>query len=192
MTDEDIDKELRFHLDQQTAAYVNSGMSTPAAERQARIDLGGLPQARERCREVRRWRLLDELTGDLRGAVRVALRTPVLTMTTVLALALGIGANSAIFAVVNGVLLKPLPYVEPDRMVMVWSSVAKDGRRQNPLSPANYRDFARLNRTLDGLEGYFSFLSTLKIGLDDHTEVANAHTVTPGLFELLGRRPALG
>jgi predicted permease len=136
--------------------------------------------------------VLEEVWSDVRYAVRLAARTPALTLTTICTLALGIGANSAIFAVVNGVLLKPLPYVEPDRIVMVWSDVAKDGRHQNPLSPANYLDFGRMNRTLERLEAYFSFISPLEIVLDANTEIAYAHTVTPGLFALLGRAPLFG
>lgn len=123
---------------------------------------------------------------------RLAQRTPALTATTLLALAIGIGASSAIFAVINGILLKPLPYREPDRLVMVWSESPRDGGRENTISPADYLDFAARTRTLERLEGYFSFLSTLEVGISDRTEVAYAQVATSGLFELLGRPAALG
>jgi predicted permease len=134
----------------------------------------------------------DTVRADVRHALRLAAKTPVFTALTVLALALGIGANSAIFAVVNGVLLKPLPYRDTDRLVMVWSNATKEGRTQNPVSPANYQDFRRLNQTLEGLEAYFSFVSPLEVVIDGPSEVTYALTVTPGMFELLGERPALG
>lgn len=134
----------------------------------------------------------DTLRADVRHTLRLAAKTPLFTALTILALALGIGANSAIFTVINGVLLQPLPYAEPDRLVMLWSDARKEGRQQNPLSPANYLDFQRAQHTLDGLEAYFSFLSPLELAADDRTEVVYGMTVTPGLFDLLGRQPALG
>ncbi len=168
------------------------GMSPTDAEHRARLLFGGVAQVEAACRDERRWRLLDELRDDLRFAVRLARRTPTLTATTLLALAIGIGASSTIFAVINGILLKPLPYREPDRLVMVWSESPVTVRRENTISPADYRDFAARTRTLERLEGYFSFLSTLEMGFGDRTEVANAQVVTSGLFELLGRPAALG
>jgi putative ABC transport system permease protein len=135
----------------------------------------------------------DTLRADVRHTLRLAVKAPLFTLLTVLALALGIGANSAIFAVINGVLLQPLPYADADRLVMVWSDARKEGRQQNPLSPANYRDFQQSNQTLDGLAAYFSFVTPLQIvGDEGVTEVAYGMNVAPGVFEVLGRRPALG
>lgn len=134
----------------------------------------------------------DTLRADVRHSIRQATRAPLFTSLTILALALGIGATSAIFAVVNGVLLRPLPFADTDRLVNVWSRVSTDGRMRNPLSPANFLDFQRLSTSLDGLEGYFSFLTPLELTMDAGTEVTFSMQVTPGLFELLGRAPALG
>jgi predicted permease len=192
MTDDDVRRELEFHVEQQTGAYVAQGIPRAEAERRARLQFGGIAQVNENCRDIRRWRLLDELRDDLRFAVRLARRTPVLTATTLLALAIGIGASSTIFAVVNGVLLKPLPYSEPDRLVMVWNHSPRDGGVENTISPADYLDFAARNHTLERLDGYFSFLSTLEVSVSDRTEIAYAQIVTPGLFDTLGRTPAHG
>ena len=134
----------------------------------------------------------ETLRTDLRHTLRLASRTPLFTALTVLALALGIGATSAIFAVVNGVLLQTLPYAEADRLVNVWSRVTTDGRDRNPISPANFVDFQRLNTTLQGLEAYFSFLTPLEMTTDSGAEVAFSVMVTPRLFDVLGRQPALG
>jgi putative ABC transport system permease protein len=134
----------------------------------------------------------ETLRTDLRHTLRLAGRTPLFTALTVLALALGIGATSAIFAVFNGVLLRTLPYGDTDRLVNVWSRVTTDGRLRNPMSPANFVDFQRQNTTLEGLEGYFSFVTPLELSTDAGSEVAFSVQVTPRLFDLLGRTPALG
>jgi predicted permease len=192
MTDHDVRRELEFHVEQQTRALVAQGLSIEEAERRARVQFGGVAQVNEACREVRRWRVFDELRDDVRFALRLARRTPSLTIVTLLALAIGIGASSTIFAVVNGILLKPLPYAEPDRLVMVWNRSPRDGGIENTISPADFLDFARRNRTLDRLDGYYSFLSTLEVSLGDRTEVAYAQVVTPGMFETLGRAAVRG
>lgn len=134
----------------------------------------------------------DTLRADVRQTLRLARQAPLFTALNVLALALGIGANSAIFTVVNGVLLRSLPYADADRLVMVWSDARKEARPRNPISPANFLDFERLNQTLQGLEGFFSFVSPLEMVADATTDVTYAMTVTPGTLDLLGRQPLLG
>jgi predicted permease len=135
----------------------------------------------------------DTLRSDLQHAIRLATKAPLVTAMTVLALALGIGVTTAIFAVVNSVLMRPLPYANPDELVVVWSNASQQGRPQNTISPANYRDFASMNQTLQGLEAYFSFVTPLEMVVDGgNSEVTIGVTVTPRLFELLGRAPALG
>lgn len=135
----------------------------------------------------------DTLRSDFQHALRLTLKTPLVTTLTVVALALGIGATTAIFAVVNSVLIKPLPYVESDRLVVVWSNATQQGRPRNTMSPANYRDFATMNQTLEGLEAYYSFVTPFELVVNGGgSEVTIGVTVTPGLFDLLGRAPLLG
>lgn len=134
----------------------------------------------------------DSLRSDLQHAIRLAIKTPTATSLTILALALGIGATTAIFAVVNSVLLKPLPYDRPERLVVVWSDAGTQGRPRNTMSPANYRDFATANQTLERLEAYFSFVTPFELAADGATEVVIGVTVSPHLFPMLGRSPALG
>ncbi|HXG90158.1 MAG TPA: ABC transporter permease [Vicinamibacterales bacterium] len=134
----------------------------------------------------------DTLRSDVRHTIRLALKTPLVTSLTVLALALGIGATAAIFTVVNSVLVKPLPYRNAEELVVVWSDASRQGRPQNTLSPANFLDFQRMNQTLSGLEGYFSFVTPFKLMSDGPSEIVVGITVTPRLFELLGRSPLLG
>jgi predicted permease len=134
----------------------------------------------------------DTLRSDLQHTLRLAIKTPLVTGLTLLALALGIGATSAIFAVVDSVLVKPLPYREPQRLVNVWSDATKQGRPRNTVSPANFQDFQRMNQTLEGLEGYFSFVTPFRVQSDTGTEIIIGVFVTPRLFDLLGRTPILG
>ncbi len=134
----------------------------------------------------------DTLRSDLQHTLRLARKSPLVTSLTILALALGIGANSAIFAVVDGVLMKPLPYRDGDRLVNVWSDASKLGRPRNTISPANFKDFQKMNQTLEGLEGYFSFVTPFQVSIDGPTEVVIGVTVTPRLFDLLGRAPVIG
>ena len=96
----------------------------------------------------------DTLRADVRHTLRLAIKTPVFSTLTVLALALGIGATTAIFAVVNGVLLRSLPYRDDERLVNIWSFNTKENLPRNPISPANFLDFQKMNRTLhtQGLE----------------------------------------
>jgi putative ABC transport system permease protein len=135
---------------------------------------------------------LDTLRADIRHTLRLAVKTPVFTALTVLALALGIGATTAIFAVVNGVLLQALPYRDDARLVNVWSFNTKENLPRNPVSPANFLDFQKMNTTLDGLEGYFTFVTPAQLQTDSGAEIAYSVFVTPNLFNMLGRSAATG
>ena len=134
----------------------------------------------------------DMLRADIRHTLRLAIKTPVFSTLTVLALALGIGATTAIFAVVNGVLLRALPYRDDGRLVNVWSYNTRENLPRNPVSPANFLDFQKMNTTLDGLEGYFTFVTPTQLVTEAGTEIAYSNFVTPNLFNMLGRRAALG
>src|SRR5687767_16038961 len=113
----------------------------------------------------------DTLRADIRHTLRLAIKTPVFSTLTVLALALGIGATTAIFAVVNGVLLRSLPYRDDARLVNVWSFNTKDNLPRNTISPANFLDFQKMNTTLDGLEGYFTFVTPAQLQTESGTEI---------------------
>jgi putative ABC transport system permease protein len=134
----------------------------------------------------------DTLRADIRHTLRLAIKTPVFTTLTILALALGIGATTAIFAVVNGVLLRSLPYRDDARLVNVWSFNTKDNVPRNVISPANFLDFQKMNTTLDGLEGYFSFVTPSQLQTEAGVEITHSLFVTSNMFTMLGRSAALG
>ena len=110
-----LEAELRDHLERLTEQYRRSGLSDRDARRRARLEFGGLEQVKEDCRDARGTRWLEEIAQDLRYGLRLLRQSPAFTLVAVASLALGIGANSAIFALVDGVLLKTLPVREPDR-----------------------------------------------------------------------------
>src|SRR5262249_46252091 len=110
----DMREELRFHLDARAADLVAAGLAPEAAARQARLEFGAVDAYKDDCREARGLRLLDDLRADLRYAVRALLKTPAFALMAVGSLALGIGANTAVFSVVNALVLKPLPVAHPE------------------------------------------------------------------------------
>ena len=134
----------------------------------------------------------DTVRADVRFAIRQVLQAPLYTALAVAALALGIGANSAIFTVVQGILLKPLPYQDPGQLVMVWSHNTKEEKPENPISPANFVDLRNESAAFASLEGYFSFVTNNPMVVDGPPEMVVTSFVEPGLFTLLGRPALLG
>jgi putative ABC transport system permease protein len=134
----------------------------------------------------------DSLVADGRLAFRSLRRTPVFAASMIAALALGLGATTAMYAVVRGVLWEPLPYREPDRLVMIWSDNAREQRPRNPISAADFRDLTQGARSLAGAEALFSFLLPIRVSAETGIEIAQASVVTPGMFTLLGRAALVG
>jgi putative ABC transport system permease protein len=117
--DQDVDDELRDHLERKTEEYVAQGMALKEAQRRARLDLGGIEQTKEKCRDTRRVNRIQDLIQDLRYGLRMLRKSPSFTTVAVLTLALGIGVTTAILSVIDPVLFRPLPYANADRLVSV-------------------------------------------------------------------------
>ena len=145
-----LDEEIRFHLDHQTEKNRRAGMNADEARRQAFVRFGGLERARESTRDEIRPALLEDSVRDLRYGFRALWRAPAFTAAALATLALGIGATSAIFSVVRTVMLEPLPYQDPARIVTVWET-NRGGAQRNVISLANFVAWRERTRTLDNL-----------------------------------------
>src|SRR5437660_12266607 len=119
--DQELDEELRDHLERKIEEYVAQGMTQEEAHRRARLDLGGMEQTKEKCRDTRRVNGIQEFVQDLRFGLRMLRKSPGFTGVAIFTLALGIGATTAIFSVVDSLLLRPLPYRSAHRVVRIWN-----------------------------------------------------------------------
>jgi putative ABC transport system permease protein len=135
--------------------------------------------------------MMDTLWHDLRYGARMLMKKPGFTVIAVLTLSLGIGANTAIFSVVNAVLLRPLPYQEPNRLVMVWENDTQEGNDRNPVAPANFVDWQKHNEVCAQL-AYYNQPGGVTLSGDGEPERVIGMGVAPNLFSLLGIQPILG
>jgi predicted permease len=187
----ELDKEMRFHLDMETAANVRRGMTLEEARRRASIDFGGVERHKESARDVRGARGLETLMADFRYAWRTLLKQPGFATVAVLTLALGIGASTAIFSVVYGVLLKPLPFAEPDRLVGMWHTAPELGFDVFQQSPATYFTYRSENRVFEDV-GMWAPFPDVSITDRGEPERVQALYVTDGTLPILKVRPLLG
>ena len=173
----DLSAELESHLDMHIADNMRAGMTPEEARRHALIALGGIEQTKERYRERRRSRWVDELMQDVRFAGRMLVRDRGFALTVVVVLALGIGANSAIFSVVDALMLRPLPFHEPDRLVMIWEDASHVGHPRNTPAPGNYFSWKERNRAFTGMAATRG--ATANLTVDGPPELSSAGARRP-------------
>jgi len=187
--EQDLHDELRFHIERQTAANVAAGLPPEEARRQAVLQLGALEGLKEDCREQRSGFWLESLYADVRYALGILRKAPSFTTIAILTLALGSGANTAIFSVVQGVLLAPLPYSEPERLVMVWQYNQK---LQHVIS-VSYPDFLDWQRDARSFQQMAAFDSQDRnLTAPGRPEHLNGEEISSGFLSTLGVKPMLG
>ena len=184
----ELDEELRFHLEMEVEYNVGRGLDPVEARRAALREFGGVSRIKEEAREARGVSALDDLGRDIRLAGRSLRRTPVYTIVALLTIALGIGVTTAVFSVVDGVLLRPLPYPQPDRLVRLYERSEKYPRNQ--WAGANFHDVRAESRTLTRVAYYSAWTSTV-LGANEPLRARSA-AVSTDFFEVLGVRPMMG
>lgn len=187
--DRGLDEEIRFHIDQQTEKNRLAGMSPDEARRQAILKFGGQEGVRERTRDEFGPALLEDAARDLRQGIRLLRRAPGFTASAILTLALGIGATSAVFSVVKTVVLKPLPYEKPERIVTIWETT-RGGASRNVIAPFNFVAWRERSQTLQHL----GMVGPASLPMMIHGQALDISglTMSADVFRALGVQPALG
>jgi predicted permease len=184
----ELDRELRFHFDREVQENLSRNMPSEEARHAALRSLGRMAVIQEECRDMRRANHIENLIRDLRYAFRAMARNPGFTAVIVLTLTLAIGANSAIFSVIDGVLIAPLPYPQPDRLVRLFFSSATFPKFS--VNQWDFRDFRDRSRSFAGLAAFFH--RDVQLSGEGEPERISAITTTAGFFSVLGLKPALG
>lgn len=198
----EVDEELRFHLHERTEALVATGVPHDVARQQALREFGDLDDARQYINSIdrqgdiatRRRNIMEEFRQDIAYALRKLRRAPGFTAVAIATLALGIGANTAIFSVVNAVILQPLPFPNSEQLVRLWSRHRDGDGSRSAVSPVDLDDWRAQRRVITDMGGFWYAAGGSGIdltGMGDPQRLS-ATFVTPGFFSTLGVLPALG
>jgi predicted permease len=182
--DVELAEELRCHLDHETEKYLRTGVPEEEAKRRARLALGGIQQVMEECRDSRGVSTLTTIWQDIQYGLRVLRKSPALTCVAICSLALGIGANTVAFSVVNALILRPLPFPSPEQLVSIQPGAG------TTLSFPNYRDLRDRNNAFSDVAGYR--ITVLGLDTGGTSQRVWGYLSTGNYFEVLGAKPLLG
>ena len=185
----DIDREMRLHLEMQVDANIKAGMSPAEAREKAMRSFGNVNRAVDAAYDVKGGGIFETLAQDIRYGVRMLVKHKAFTSIAIITLALGIGANTAIFSVVNELLLQPLPYRDAERIATVWE-VTPEGRHQNTTSRANFRAWREQNTSFQNIAAFTD--QRLNLTGTGEPEELSVQFATPEFFKILGVDPILG
>ena len=188
----ELNDEMRFHFQHLVEKNMQSGLSRDEAIRRAQLVFGGVDQVKEECRDARGVDFIEALLHDIRFGVRVLLRSPGFSLVAVLTLALGIGANTAIFSVVNAVLLRPLAYRDSPSLVNIWGKLEQQGLPLLPTSEPEYWDLLEHNESFSQIAAYSPGGNANLTRADARPLHVTEAGATASLFPLLGVTPVLG
>ena len=187
----ELEQELRFHLENQMLENISAGMTPEEARHAATRAFGGVEQFKEQCRDERRVNLVETLFQDARHAIRMLGKNPGFVFFTVMILATGIAANTAIFSIADAVLLRPLPYRAANRLVMIWEDATSYGFPHDTPAPGNFADWKSRNQVFEDVAAA-SFGASFTLTGEGRPEEIMGRRVTTNLFSVLGASPALG
>jgi predicted permease len=192
--DADLDQELAAHLDLAIEDNLRRGLSPQEARRQALIRFGGVQQSRELQRAARGLPALDILMQDLRYTLRTLRRDRGFTLVAILILALGIGANIAVFSVVDTLMLRPLPFHDPERLLWIGPEIFNGDWSSATYSIDAYKELVERNKSYEDVAGYYAFSSSDNFKLAGHGDPKpfTGIGITPNFFQVLGVAPAMG
>ena len=188
--DREMSEELRFHLEMETKKLIDAGVSTAEARRRAGLRFGSVDRVKEEVRDARGMRPLEDLWRDLRIATRMLAKRPGYVAAFVVTLGLGIGANTAIFSLINGVVLRPLPHQNSDQLVYLRHSAELVGVDNALFSVPEIADLRERSTTLSRVAEHSAMTFTL-LGLDD-PRLVRTGIVTGNYFSVMGLRPEVG
>jgi predicted permease len=188
--DAELDEELTYHLDREAEKYRRQGSSASEAARLARIALQGTEQARQQCRDARGIKSLEILVQDIRYGLRMLGKNLGVTFLILFSLAIGIGANTAIFSLIDTLLIKPLPYPHPDRLALLWLRSPGIGILQDWPSPGQYHDIRTQNHVFD--QTAILIDDSFALGGMSRAMKVDAIEASSGFLEMLGAKPLLG
>ncbi len=186
--EQELDEELSFHFEKEVEKHTRAGIGEQEARRLARLAFGGHEQVKEDCREVRGTSFLELSLQDAKYAVRQLWSHPTFALVMIATLALSIGANSAIFSVINGVLLKTLPYPQPERLARIFLSSKEYPKF--PLNPFDFRDYRARNKSFESMAAFTR--GDVQLSGSGEPVHLNGFGITSGYFRVLGLQPELG
>lgn len=186
----DLDAEIRAHLEMLVEEKIAAGISEREARREARIELGGIDQVKENVREVRMGAMIEQLGHDVHYGLRMMRKNPGFALLSVVALALGIGVNTAIFSFTDALLFRSLPVKEPSRLAVLFHVGTKNPENFSSFSFPDYTDFRDQNSAFSGLAA--SSTIDLDLSMEGETERIHGEIVSGNYFSVLGVEPARG
>lgn len=187
----ELDEEMQFHLERDIEQNIQAGMTSQEARYAALKSFGGLTQSKEECRDARGVTFLEDTLQDIRYSLRLMIKNPAFTLIVVLTLTLGIGANSAIFSFANGILLRPLPYPQSERLAVLDETALKRGIDSMSVSYPNFLDWREQNTVFEDIATHYG-TSRFSLSGIGQPETIRGSYISHGLLEVLRVQPLLG
>lgn len=188
--DAQLDSELRFHIEELTEANIAAGLSPVEARRRAVLEFGGREQIKEELRDVHRISVIETTFENLKSALRFIRKSPSFSIAVILTLALGIGANSAVFSAIDAILLRPLPFPDGDQLMRLSQYNTRVKSAQTFVAPARLEDWSRMNSTFQAMTGYYAENNSETSGA--LPEKVKQAFVAPRFLQVWGVAPELG